>query len=35
MATARTSVRMVADFYDQAHPEQVAERVAGFRRASS
>ena len=29
---ARTSVQMVADFYDQAHPEQVAERVAGFRR---
>lgn len=28
---ARTSVQMVADFYDQAHPEQVAERVAGFR----
>jgi len=25
-------VQMVADFYDQAHPEQVAERVAGFRR---
>jgi integrase len=29
---ARTSVQMVADFYDQAHPERVAERVAGFRR---
>ena len=29
---ARTSVQMVADFYDQAHPEQTAARVAGFRR---
>lgn len=32
---ARTSVQMVADFYDQAHPEQVAERVAGFRNAKN
>ena len=30
---ARTSVQMVADFYDQAHPEQTAARVAGFRKA--
>jgi phage-related protein len=29
---AQTSVQMVADFYDHAHPERVAERVAGFRR---
>lgn len=28
---SRTSVQMVADFYDQAHPEQTAMRVAGFR----
>lgn len=28
---ARTSVQMVADFYDEAHPQRVAERVAGFR----
>lgn len=30
---ARTSVQMVADFYDQAHPEQSAARVAGFKKA--
>ena len=29
---ARTSVQMVADFYDQAHPEHTAARVAGFRK---
>ena len=29
---ARTSVSMVADFYDQAHPEDTAARVAGFRK---
>jgi hypothetical protein len=29
---ARTSGQMVANFYDQAHPEQVGERVAGYRR---
>jgi hypothetical protein len=29
---ARTSVQMVADLYDQAHPEQNAARVAGGRK---
>ena len=30
---SRTSVQMVADFYDQAHPDQTAARVAGFRKS--
>jgi hypothetical protein len=29
---ARTSVRMIEAFYDQAHPEQTAARVAGVRK---
>jgi hypothetical protein len=29
---ARTSPAMIAEFYDQTHPQQSVERVAGFRK---
>ena len=29
---ARTSVTMIEKFYDQTHPQRIAERVAGFRK---